>query len=58
MLRVWMDIHKDELMADWEVSKAGDEPFRTAEDLAVAGQDENNAFSGRGGSGPFCMVSM
>lgn len=28
MLRVWMDIHRDELMADWEVSKAGDEPFR------------------------------
>lgn len=28
MLRVWMDIHREELMADWEIAKAGDLPFR------------------------------
>lgn len=28
MLRVWMDIHREELLADWEVSKSGDVPFR------------------------------
>ena len=28
MLRVWMDIHREELLADWELSKSGDEPFR------------------------------
>ena len=28
MLRVWMDIHKDELLADWELSKSGEHPFR------------------------------
>ena len=28
MLRVWMDIHRDELLADWELAKAGDTPFR------------------------------
>ena len=28
MLRVWMDIHRDELLADWELAKAGETPFR------------------------------
>ena len=30
MVQVWVDIHKDELMADWELAVAGDEPFRIA----------------------------
>lgn len=30
MVQVWMDIHRDELMADWELAVAGDEPFRIA----------------------------
>ena len=25
---VWMDIHRDELLADWELVKAGEVPFR------------------------------
>lgn len=28
MVQVWIDIHRDELMADWELAVAGDEPFR------------------------------
>jgi hypothetical protein len=28
--QVWVDIHEDELMADWELAVAGDEPFRIA----------------------------
>jgi len=30
MVQVWMDIHRDELLADWELAVAGDEPFRIA----------------------------
>lgn len=30
MVQVWIDIHKEELMADWELAVAGDEPFRIA----------------------------
>lgn len=30
MVQVWMDIHKDELLADWEMALAGEEPFRIA----------------------------
>ena len=30
MVQVWVDIHRDELMADWELAVAGDEPFRIA----------------------------
>ncbi|WP_417912624.1 DUF4160 domain-containing protein [Candidatus Electronema sp. TJ] len=30
MVQVWMDIHKDELLADWELALAGEEPFRIA----------------------------
>jgi hypothetical protein len=30
MVQVWVDIHKDELLADWELAVAGDEPFRIA----------------------------
>jgi hypothetical protein len=30
MVQVWIDIHKDELIADWELAVAGDEPFRIA----------------------------
>jgi hypothetical protein len=28
MVQVWIDIHRDELMADWELAINGDEPFR------------------------------
>lgn len=27
-VQAWIDIHKDELLADWELAVAGDEPFR------------------------------
>ncbi len=30
MVQVWIDIHRDELTADWELAVAGDEPFRIA----------------------------
>jgi hypothetical protein len=30
MVQVWIDIHRDELMANWELALAGDEPFRIA----------------------------
>jgi len=30
MVQVWVDLHKDELMADWELAVAGEEPFRVA----------------------------
>ena len=30
MVQVWIDIHRDELMADWELAINGDEPFRIA----------------------------
>jgi hypothetical protein len=30
MVLAWIDIHKDELMADWELAVAGEEPFRIA----------------------------
>jgi len=26
----WIDIHKDELIADWELAVSGEEPFRIA----------------------------
>lgn len=28
MLQVWIEIHKDELFADWELAVSGEEPFR------------------------------
>lgn len=28
MVLAWMEIHKDELIADWELAAAGEEPFR------------------------------
>ena len=28
MVQAWIEIHKDELNADWELAAAGDEPFR------------------------------
>jgi hypothetical protein len=28
MVQVWMDIHRDELMADWELALSGDEPYK------------------------------
>ena len=28
MVQVWVDIHREELMADWELALNGDEPFR------------------------------
>lgn len=30
MVVAWIEIHKDELMADWELAVAGEEPFRIA----------------------------
>ncbi|WP_076792931.1 DUF4160 domain-containing protein [Chlorobium sp. KB01] len=30
MVQVWIDIHREELMADWELACAGEEPFRIA----------------------------
>jgi hypothetical protein len=30
MVQVWIDIHRDELFADWELAVAGEEPFRIA----------------------------
>ncbi len=30
MVIAWIDIHKDELMADWELAVSGEEPFRIA----------------------------
>lgn len=30
MVTAWIDIHKDELMADWELAVSGEEPFRIA----------------------------
>ena len=30
MVQVWIDIHKEELLADWELAAAGEEPFRIA----------------------------
>ena len=30
MVQVWIDIHRDELTAGWELAVAGDEPFRIA----------------------------
>ena len=28
MVQVWIDIHKEELMLDWELAVNGDDPFR------------------------------
>jgi Domain of unknown function (DUF4160) len=28
MVQVWVDLHRDELLADWELTKEGVEPFR------------------------------
>ena len=28
MVLAWIEIHKDELMADWELAVVGEEPFR------------------------------
>jgi hypothetical protein len=30
MVQVWVEIHKEELMADWELAVTGDQPFRIA----------------------------
>lgn len=30
MVQVWIDIHKEELLADWELAVSGEEPFRIA----------------------------
>lgn len=30
MVQVWIDIHREELIADWELAVSGDEPFRIA----------------------------
>lgn len=28
MVQVWIDLHRDELLADWELASAGEELFR------------------------------
>jgi hypothetical protein len=28
MVQVWMDIHHEELLADWELAVNGEEPFK------------------------------
>jgi hypothetical protein len=30
MVQAWIEIHKDELFADWEMAVAGEEPFHIA----------------------------
>ena len=30
LVLAWIDIHKDELLADWELAVSGEEPFRIA----------------------------
>lgn len=30
MIQAWIEIHKDELYADWELAVSGEEPFRIA----------------------------
>ena len=30
MLQAWIEIHKDELFADWELAVAGEQPYRIA----------------------------
>lgn len=30
MVQAWVEIHKDELLVDWELAVNGDEPFRIA----------------------------
>ncbi len=28
MVQVWIDLHRDELMADWDLACLGEEPYR------------------------------
>ncbi len=30
LVQAWIEIHKDELLANWELALAGEEPFRIA----------------------------
>lgn len=30
LVQAWVEIHKDELFADWELAAAGEQPFRIA----------------------------
>lgn len=30
MVQAWIEIHRDELLADWELAANGEEPFRIA----------------------------
>lgn len=30
MVQAWIEIHKDELLADWDLAVAGEQPFRIA----------------------------
>ena len=30
LVQAWIEIHQDELYADWELAVAGEEPFRIA----------------------------
>jgi hypothetical protein len=30
MVQAWIEIHKDELFADWDLACAGEQPFRVA----------------------------
>jgi hypothetical protein len=27
MVQAWIEIHKDELLADWELAKTGEQPY-------------------------------
>ncbi|MBI5487121.1 MAG: DUF4160 domain-containing protein [Deltaproteobacteria bacterium] len=30
LVQAWIEIHKDELLADWDLATAGEQPFRVA----------------------------
>lgn len=30
MVQAWIEIHKEELFADWDLARAGEQPFRIA----------------------------
>ena len=30
LVQAWIEIHKDELLADWELALAGEQPFKIA----------------------------
>jgi hypothetical protein len=30
LIQAWIELHRDELLADWELAQNGEEPFRIA----------------------------